>query len=169
MRQLPSSKSWRRRQSSQMTAPKHLTTQSPRTPIIDASQSLTKHLINIENPYKTQDVSDNNRKHPKARMVHLQVLPSTLAQADIHRSSSYSSSSTSPSGGYRSTGSSADTNSLKTGMDLDGNTYWEMNDTLNRGRPRRMVKYKDYQRDYVDYKLTRNPSPPSSFFPRPCN
>ncbi|KAH8147981.1 uncharacterized protein LAJ45_08083 [Morchella importuna] len=40
------------------------------------------------------------------------------------------------------------------GMDLDGNTYWEMNDTLNRGRPRRMVKYKDYQRDYVDYKLT---------------
>lgn len=56
--------------------------------------------------------------------------------------------------------------SVKIGMDLDGNTYWEMNDKLNRGRPRRMVKYKDHQRDYVDYKLTRNPSLPSSFFPR---
>lgn len=40
------------------------------------------------------------------------------------------------------------------GMDLDGNTYWEMNDKLNRGRPRRIVKYKDPQRDIVDYKLT---------------
>ncbi|KAL7273402.1 hypothetical protein RUND412_003758 [Rhizina undulata] len=39
------------------------------------------------------------------------------------------------------------------GMDLEGNTYWEMKTRLNASRARRIVQYKDLK-DLVDYKVS---------------
>jgi len=57
----------------------------------------------------------------------------------------------------------ADCLTVRKGMDLEGNSFWEIPVSAH-GRVRRIVAYKDPQRDLVDYKLPRTVC---LFFPHP--
>jgi len=46
----------------------------------------------------------------------------------------------------------------KTGMDLEGNTFWEFRDRLQAHRPRRTVIFKDKSKDWVDYAHSVSPA-----------
>ena len=48
----------------------------------------------------------------------------------------------------------ADFLTVRKGMDLEGNSFWEIRVSAH-GRVRRRVTYKDRKRDLVDYKLPR--------------
>lgn len=45
------------------------------------------------------------------------------------------------------------TNGVKSGMDLEGNTFWEFRDRLHPSRPRRIMNFKNKEGNYADYKV----------------